>query len=184
MLQVLYRERATGSDCRMRAVQFANLRPYLQPAPGAEAGGSFTALMRLQIPVQRGSTLVETARQLHTEATRAGRHGDKFLFALLSPLLVSQAIRTHKARLADTALSYAGAIPLREQYGSTMVDDVHAFITNNGLGPPFSAFARLWKQELALDMIFLEAETPATLADQRIRRFRECLFEPLPTNEH
>jgi hypothetical protein len=147
-----------GKKELMRVVQFANLRPYLNPPAEASDAGCFIALMRFTVPLSPETNIIRLASSLDREYLNSARKGDKFLYALLSKMLVKKTIRDHKSRLGATALSYGGPIKLKTQYGNTMLTNIHGFITNNCLGSELSGFGKICFGRLSLDINFMPAE--------------------------
>ena len=61
-------------------------------------------------------------------------------------------------RMGSTALNYGGAVSLEAQYGEIKVTGLYAFLSSYDLGPEVSAQARLFKDELWIDFMFLETD--------------------------
>jgi NRPS condensation-like uncharacterized protein len=158
MLKVVNKYNYEGQKKRMRTIQFGNLRPYLQQSVPANTGGCFVSMMRFTLPMDPNSGLDQMAAMIDTKSLKAGRRGDKFMFALLGKMLVKKTIKAHNERLAASALSYAGPVRLKEQYGDIRLLDVHGFVTNNCLGAEFTGLAKIFFGKLSLDLNFLTAE--------------------------
>ncbi len=75
-------------------------------------------------------------------------------------------------RLGATALSYAGPAPLQKHYGDIQVEKLHAFISNNVLGPEYTDQARLLNGVLGLDIVYLdedmEPDTAESIAESMV----------------
>jgi hypothetical protein len=166
-----------GKKEMMRAVQFANLRPYLNPPVEAAEAGSFIALMRFTMPISPETGIIQLATSLDREYLNSARKGDKFLYALLSKMLVKKTIREHKSRLGATALSYSGPIRLKAQYGNTEVTNIHGFITNNCLGSELSGFGKICFGRLSLDINFMPAEISREKATKMAEKIKSILVQ-------
>lgn len=168
-----------GMKKLMRTVQFANLRPYLQPPVAAELEGSFINLMRVSVPLFPGSNIVQLAAYLDRQYLESARRGDKFLYALLSPVVMRKTIRENRSRLGNVALSYAGSLRFRQQYGSLRLHDVHGFITNNAQGAEIACFGKICFGRLSLDMNFLSEETSREKATMLLEEIRALILETI-----
>jgi hypothetical protein len=158
MLLVINNQVYGGKKEMLRTVQFANLRPYLYPPAGDADPGCFIAMMRFTVPLSPGSDIVQLATYLDQQYLNSSRRGDKFIFALMGKMLVKKTIRAYKARLGATALSFAGPIRLKKQYGNTELTDIHGYITNNCLGAELTGFGKICFGRLSLDINFLTEE--------------------------
>lgn len=143
----------------MRVVRFSNLRPYLKPPVEKTVVGCFASMMRFTESLSPFRSIAETAAFMDNQYLKSAKRGDKFLFAILSKMMVKRAIRKHNTRLGAAALSYAGAINFKQVYGNIVLRDFHVFITNNCLGTELSGFAKICFGRLSLDLNFLTAET-------------------------
>jgi hypothetical protein len=159
MLHAVNRHTYSGKKKLLRTVQFSNLRPYLKPPVNETSGGCFATMMRFSVALSPTYNIAETAAQIDQQFIKSAKRGDKFLYAILSKILVKNTVRAHNARLGATALSYVGALSLKQNYGSIRVNDIHCLITNNSLGAELSGFAKICFGRLSLDLNFLTYET-------------------------
>ena len=168
-----------GRKKLLRTLQFGNLRPYLQPSLKDSAGGSFVSMMRYTVALQPGSTLAATASVIDRQSLKASRRGDKFMFALVSKFLIRKTIRDHRARLGAAALSYLGPVSLKQQYGATRVNAVHGYISNNYLGAELTGFAKIFSEELSIDLNFLTAELSREEARETAHDLKQLILRTL-----
>ena len=80
-------------------------------------------------------------------------------------------------RLATTALSYTGASRLGYEYGPIRVLGAHGFISNNGLGPEFTAHVGLFEGELWWDILYMDGDMSVQEAQVVADRIREILSD-------
>lgn len=172
MLMAVNKHRYNSKKEMLRAIQFANLRPYLKPPVDEEGAGSFVAMIRSSIGIYPDVELADLAADLDKKFSKSAKRGDKFLYALLSKMLVKSTIKAHKARLGAVALSYAGAIKLKEQYGDISLKGIYASISNNCLGAELTAFGKIYRGCLTLDMNYLLAETSREFAEKLVMEIR------------
>ncbi len=177
MLLAVYRHRYPPEVLPLRTLVFADLRPYLRPALSAEHLGCYLAMQRLECLVSPRTTLWRLARSIGEAVYASGRRGEKYLAALLSKRLMQRLLRKQDERMAVTALSYAGALPLLPAYGAIAVSGVHAFITSNRLGPELSAFAHLGLGRLRMDFMYMEADMDAAEARTIATKIERMLTE-------
>jgi hypothetical protein len=159
MLKVINDRKYDGKKKLIRAVQFANLRPYLKPPVSENGAGCFIAMMRYTARISVNDDIPGIASFLDNQFKKSASRGDKFLYALLSKMLVKQTIKAHNARLGAVALSYAGVVGMKEDYGKVRVKNIHAYISNNPLGAEISAFGKIYFGKLSLDFNYLLEET-------------------------
>ena len=69
------------------------------------------------------------------------------------------ALQLQNDRIGVTALSFIGTLDLQPQYGIIGLKNVEAYITNNRLGPQFSAFGKVLFGRIGLDFTYLKEET-------------------------
>jgi hypothetical protein len=179
MILVMNRMVYGGNKTLMRTIQFANLRPYLQPPVSADQEGSFISLMRVTVPVSPGSDIVHLATYLDQQLLKSAKRGDKFLFALFSKLAMKKTIREHNTRMGTTALSFGGPIQLKRQYGNIQLNDVHGFITNIRQGPELAGFGKIFSGRLSLDMNFLSEETSRDKATLLLEEIRSLILKTI-----
>lgn len=78
-------------------------------------------------------------------------------------------------RMSTTALNYSGAIPLQVQYGKIKVKALHGFLSSFDLGPEVSAQARLFRDELWIDFMFLETDMDGEKAGKIVGEVKAIL---------
>jgi len=95
----------------------------------------------------------------------------------LSNKLVKSTIRAYNSRLGSSALSYAGAVSLKDHYDTFSVKDINAFITNNSLGAEFTAFGKIFSGRLSLDCNYLTEEMTREEATELALSIKSLLLE-------
>ena len=115
-------------------------------------------MLRLTLALEPNQNFWALAQAIHRKVYLDARRGDKFSAVLASPLLVGATNRLTNARLAATALSYAGVTELAPAYGSIRVLGLHGFVSNHPLGPDFTAAVRLFRDELLWDCVYLDTD--------------------------
>ena len=161
----------------LRAVQFANLRPYLKPPVDEDGAGSFVAMIRSSVRIYPDIELAVLSADLDNQFGRSAKRGDKFLYALLSKMLVKSTIKAHNARLGAVALSYAGAIKLQKKYGDINLKGIFATISNNCHGAEITAFGKVYRGKLSLDINYLVAETSREFAEVLVNDVKSQLLQ-------
>jgi hypothetical protein len=148
----------------LRAMAFVDLRPYLQPSVPNDYLGCYMAMMRHTIhwPEQAGFwPSVHAFQEVITQSVRRDEH---FAAALMSKPMYQMMVRFQPSRLAATAVSYVGPIRLLPAYGSIRLTGLHGFISNNRLGPEYSAFASILNGRLSWDFLYLDTDMEQPLA--------------------
>jgi hypothetical protein len=84
-------------------------------------------------------------------------------------------LKLRNMRLGVTALSFIGKLDLEPKYGSIQLHNVNAFISNNPLGPEFSAFGKILFGSIGLDFNYLTAEMDALQAEGILQKTKESL---------
>jgi hypothetical protein len=161
----------------LRTVQFANLRPYLKPPVTDNIPGAYVALTRFSVPFNKGDHIADIAAYLDRRMIKSSGRGEKFLYAALSNKLVKSTIRAYNSRLGSTALSYSGAVSLKDKYDTFSVKDIHAYITNNSLGAEFTAFGKIFSGRLSLDCNYLTKEMAREEAAELALSIKSLLLE-------
>jgi hypothetical protein len=151
---VLYRGRPTT----MRAVIWADLRPYLDPPVGEETLGCYVSLMRFPIRVDQRRGFATLAEAVQHKIERASRRGDRLPAAQLTPAMTRLAVRWPVGRLGTVALSHAAAPAIRPAYGPIAVREVRAFVANNKIGAELAAASGVDQGELWCDLLYLESD--------------------------
>lgn len=159
MLKTVNRYKYDNRKRLLRAVQFANLRPYLSPPVTDAQAGCFATLMRSSVDISGNLDIKGVASRMDREFLKSAKKGDKFLFAQLGNTIVKKTIKAHDERLGGAALSYAGPVQMERRYGDLELDGIHAFISNNCLGAELAAFGKILFGKLSLDVNYLAAET-------------------------
>lgn len=175
MLRATVEARYQNQRGAYRTIQFADLRPYLQPSVPPEKLGCYISMLRFSEVVSPNDSLSDLARRLSRQVYDAGKRGDRFMAAFLSKLLVKATLGLASQRLGVTALSYAGPIVLRPRYGPVSLRGIHGFISNNPLGAEFTAFGKIFNKCLELDIQYLEEDMPPEEARQIALRVKELL---------
>jgi hypothetical protein len=132
-------------------------------------------MQRIAVPVSKDSSLWTVARSINEVVYAASKRGDRFVSPLLSRTVMRRLLKNRNERMATTALSYAGPIPVRRSYGPVEVVDIHSFITTNPISPMFSAFGHLFAGRLILDFMFQEADMDGAGAQEISRDIKQLL---------
>lgn len=150
----------------LRTMIFANLRPYLQPPIPKENLGCYITPTRQTVAMPAHPNFWQIAQTIQQNLTNTMRRGDGFLNALMSRMLVKMITGRGSERFAATAISYAGPLPLRANYGAIELLDMHAFLASTPIGPEFFAFSHIFKGELIWDFAYLDADMDAAMANR------------------
>lgn len=148
----------------MRAISFTELRPSLVPSPQESVLGCMISMLRVGVDVHPSDTLLDVAHRLRREIFVAGKSGEPYLMAVTAKHMTRMALRMGRSRIANSAVSFLGKLDLETQYGSTQIVDVHAFITNNFVGPELSGFAKLLFGRIEMDLTYLSSEISGEMA--------------------
>ena len=148
----------------MRTLSFADIRPGLRPVPDESVLGCMISMLRVTVAIEQNDDLLQVAQRLRREMFAAGRTGDPYLFALVAGRLTRLALRFRLSRMANTAVSFLGKLNLEPSYGDMELLDVHAFITNNVVGPELSGFAKVLFGRIELDLTYLSSEISESTA--------------------
>lgn len=147
-----------------RYVTFADLRPRLHPSPGEDELGCFISMLRYTAHLPAGAAFWPLATALTRQVGSGARRGDAFAAAELGPMAMRQLVRRGDERLGTSAVSYSGVSRLRRRYGDIAVRALHASISNFPLGPESTMAARLFADELLLDLLYLDCDLDGELA--------------------
>ena len=158
-----------SQPARLHYLTFANLRPYLLPPTPPAVTSSDIAMLRFTAQLENNQDFWALARQINNQLHHATRRGEKFLSVIMGESLLKMIFRLQKFRFGVTALSLNSASKLRLEYPHFRVTGIHGFITNLGLGPEYTAQVNLFQDELWWDIVYLESDMPAELA-QTIRQ--------------
>lgn len=133
------------------------------------------SMLRVAVPVELEDDLLDTAHRLRREIFASGKSGVPFLFAIVAGRLTRLALRIRRGRIANAALSFLGKLNLEPRYGSTELDDVHAFITNNVVGPELSGFGKVLFGRIELDLTYLASEISESTARELLSEIEVSL---------
>jgi len=165
LLLAAYRHLYSGeSETALRYITFANLRPYLRPPVPDDHLGCAIVMLRYTARLGPGRGFWRLAHEIAEQADAGVRRGDKFCAVRLSERMMRMILGRGSERMAATAVSYSGVTRLGERYGSIGVRGTHAFVSNLGLGPEYTAQARWFRNRLQLDVVYLESDMDETLA--------------------
>ncbi len=148
----------------LRPLAFANLRPYLDPPVADSYLGSYIAMLRHTVFCNENGDFWETVQRFQAKVSRSSKRGEKIVAMLMSGQLIKAVIRFQSFRMGTTAVSYPGSLNLQPTYGEIRVKGIHGFISNNRLGPEFTAFAKILFGELSWDFLYLDADMDPAMA--------------------
>jgi len=151
-------------DASIRHVTFADLRPYLDPPVTEDSLGCYIAMSRFTTRIKGSMDFVTLARIVHEEILASNRRGEKFITHVFSVPLLKMLTSLKAFRMGHTALSYMGAAQIQPAYGSIEVMGLHAFVSNITLGPEYATLARLFRDQLWIDITYLDADMSAQQA--------------------
>lgn len=177
MLLAVHREVHAADWGLMRGISFASLREGMNRPIADSELGCHISMIRFNVPIEGNSDVWSVARYLQQQMYQAGKKGDLFLNAYLSKSLMQMMLRQNFMRLSNTALSYIGPLDLKPQYSDLQVLDVHAFITNNRLGPTFSGFGKILFGQIGLDCNYLASELSSESAQKIMSHIRQIIVE-------
>jgi len=164
--QVLY----AGKELRMRTMSFADMRPHVIPKMDAENLGLYISANRYSLDVGGKMDFWMLAGRLHRKIYRSLKSGDKYVSAVLSELLLKTLDRLQNVRTCASAMSYGGLVPLRSEYGSMRVTNVHGYISPFKFGSEFSALAHLFNGRLILNFVYADEDMGAEQAKEIIEK--------------
>jgi hypothetical protein len=147
-----------GQAFPVRYINSVDLRPYLVPPPGDRYFGSYFSMMRYTVRMKKDQKVWELARELNDLSYHLLKRGDKFCTLLMSVVMMRMLFRLKSVRMSGAALSFAGAVFLREKYGEIEVLGIHAFPSNFSVGPEFSALALMFDDRLCWDFLYLDSD--------------------------
>ncbi len=164
-----------GAELPLRCFTFADLRPSLRPLPPRGRLGAYVVPLRYTLRMGPGRGLWALARELAVRVRAGARRGDRYHAVRLMPAMMGWLVRRRSARMAATALSYAGAVSLERRYGAIEVRGLHAFVSNIPLGPEITALVKRFRGRLVWDLVYLDADLDADAA----RALAEAIVEIL-----
>jgi hypothetical protein len=133
-------------------------------------------MMRFNLEIKADINTLDLASQFRTAIYQASRRGEIMLMSWLSKYLIKVSLRIRKERLGVTALSYIGNLKLDPEYGHLSLINVHAYISNNPLGPQFSGFGKILFGKIGLDFTYLTAETTSEGAEKIAHDIKSLLI--------
>lgn len=162
----------------LRPITFGNLRPFLEPPLSDENLGCMITMFRMTLNVKAGMDVWQLAAVLQDKNNAALERGEKFLAALMTKYIIKMTLQLKAFRLATTAVSYAGPLPLKPQYGPIRVTGMNSFVSNNRFGPEYVAAAYLLYGEFIWNFLYLDSdmdpETAESIADETCRLMSEA----------
>jgi hypothetical protein len=158
-----------------RAIAFADLRDQFDPVPDESVLGCMISMLRFNVRVGDSEDVLDIAQKLRRKMFRAGRAGDPFLYSVMSKHVTRLALHRRKDRMASVAMSFLGKLNLEPRYGRMELEDVHAFITNNEVGPELSGFGKVLFGRIELDLTYLASEIPDYAARELLSRIQVSL---------
>lgn len=164
-----------SGDASIRHVTFADLRRYLDPPLADDTLGCAIAMARFTTRVKSGMDVLTLARIVHDEILASNRRGEKFITHVFSVPLLRMLTSLKAFRMGHTALSYVGVAQLQPSYGSTVIEGLHAFVSNIPLGPEYAALARLFAGQLWIDITYLDADMSREQASEIAAEMRMIL---------
>jgi hypothetical protein len=153
-----------GQTMPFRYITFADLRPYLKPPVSNNHTGTYHSVMRFTIPVGKNKNFWEFAASINNQIFKSVKRGDKFISALMSPMMMRTHIGQQSWRMGNTAISYPGVAGIEPQYGQTRVNAIHGFVSNFPIGPEYTGSARIFENKLWMDFVYLDSDMDHTLA--------------------
>ncbi len=166
----------------VRLISFADTRSGMNPPVSDQEMGCYVSMLRLPVHLKQNQSLIEFAKSIRKAIFKSSRNGEVFLMSILSKFLVKMVMKMRNMRLGVSALSFIGVLKLEPQYGEINLLDVKAFISNNQLGPEFSAFGKILFGCIGLDFTYLTAEISKEKAKQMALEIKEFLIKI--ANEH
>lgn len=165
LLLAVHKQLYHNQPLPLRALTFANLRPYLSPPVPDSYFGCYIAMVGYTIFCHRDPDFWATVQRFQAALTHSSKRGDKFPAMIMSRPLMQTLIRMQSFRMATTAVSYPGPLHLQPSYGRIQLQNVHGFISNNRLGPEFTAFAKILFGQLSWDFLYLDADMDQAQAE-------------------
>ena len=147
-----------GRPIPLRHINTADLRPYLIPPLDPQYFGSYFAMVRITLGMKENPALWDAAQALNKTIYSFLKKGDKFCAHLLSYPMMSALFKFKSFRMASTAMSFTGPLLLERKYGKLGVRDLHAFVSNFGLGPEYTAMVRLFDNRVYWDILYLDSD--------------------------
>jgi hypothetical protein len=169
MLTAVQRRLYDGRAVPLRNLNFAIVRPYLQPRVADHHMGSYHVMLRETVAVAADPDFWQLATTINTQFLRSSRRGEKFVALLTVADVMRMILGQRKMRMSATALAYTGPTALPDRVGAIAVRAVHAMVSNLVLGPEYTAHARIWQSRLIWNHIYLDCDmdndTAAAITD-------------------
>lgn len=156
-------------------ISFADLRAGMVPPVAGEQLGCYASMVRFPVSLTAGQPPLQLAGSIRRALFQASRRGEVFIMNRISKYLIKMVVRLQNTRLGLSALSFIGVLDLLPRYGTIELHDVKAFITNNRLGPEFSAFGKILFGSIGLDFTYLTAEMEEPQAQKIIQEIKKIL---------
>jgi hypothetical protein len=170
ILKSVHKHLYGGKAMPMRHIHTADLRPYLRPPLDGRQLGSYFSMLRMTVRMKENPEIWALARRVAGIAYSSLRRGDKFSAHLSSYRMMQMVFRSKTDRMANTAVTYTGCLPLERTYGGIEVREVHAFVSNFVVGPEYVAVAKIFNGQIDWDILYLDSdmdrEKAETLAEE------------------
>jgi len=147
-----------GKPVPMRTFSFWDMRPYVEPPLKNENLACYMSILRHSVPVEGGINIWQLARSLQRKFYYSLKSGEHFVAATWIESLLKMATSLRSFRVGSTALDFSGEIPLKTEYGTIRVNDIHGYTSAYDLGPEFSGQARLFNGQLIWDFVYLDGD--------------------------
>jgi len=109
------------------------------------------------------------AQRVTGQVATGFKRGDKYSALLLAETMMRQVLGQRRERMAATAVSYGGATRVgavcEPGEGRLGMRGMHAFVSNFEVGPEYTAQARIVDGALQLDILYLDSDMDAALAE-------------------
>ncbi|MCP4426700.1 MAG: hypothetical protein GY803_19580 [Chloroflexi bacterium] len=172
MLLAVHKHLYQSQKRPLRALTFTDLRPFLNPPVANEYLGCYISMLRHTINLDGRPDFWATVRAFQESAARLTQYGEKYASPLMGKHILKMLIRYQPFRMGATAVSYIGPVKLKPAYGSTQITGLHGFISNNQLGPEYSAFGKILFGQLSWDILYLDTDmdeaTAVIIADEMV----------------
>jgi hypothetical protein len=155
-----------GQTVQMRTFAFADLRPFTEPPTPPVDLVNCIAMMSVTIGVDPQADFWAFAGDLNQKIYRALKKGDKFSSLLMSEGLLKMVTSLKAMRFGAAALNYHSSVPLKTTYGEIKLTGIHGFVSGYDLGPELASQARLFRDEIWWDFVYLDTDVDRELAEQ------------------
>jgi NRPS condensation-like uncharacterized protein len=163
-------------DRLFNAISFANIRPYFLGDIPENGFGSFISMIRFTLTIYPDSTVESIAQNLRQQMYKSGKAKEVLLYSIMSNALLSMALKMRKMRLGNSGLSFIGKLDLQSKYGNLFLKNVHAYISNNALGPEFSGLGKILFGRVELNFTYLTAELDKDQAEAIVKDIENQLI--------